>query len=1314
MLARLFVLVGGLLVLALTAALVGPYFVDWTGYRADFEREASAILGRKVTVKGDASARLLPFPSVTFTDVTVGADAAKPAMTVEEFSMDAELAPFMRGEVLIFDMRLVRPKATIEVADDGTVDWAVRPSTPFQASNITLEKLTITEGQVKVHHAASGRDHLLSEINAALSARALTGPWRVDGTFRLDGKRTALAASTGTVDEKGAMHLKVRANPDAYPVTVETEGDVRADKGQLRYAGLFKINQDTAGELRGSDGETFKAKGPRKPEKPEPGFRLAGNFSLDHKKLGIDEFRFETGPLDNPYTADGKAFVDLGAEPRFAVEATGAQVRFDEAVAGAAGTLTLEQRLAALERAFADLPKPAIPGSINVDLPAIVAGDTTIRDVKLAAEPSVEGWLVKSAAATLPGRTTLEASGTIATEPEFGFKGSLLLAVAQPSGFAAWVSKEVDDAIRRLPAAGFNAKVDLSPRRQSFSDLELVLGKARFHGAIDSAQPENARPSVLIKLDGEALDVDGLTAFASLFVSDTGANRFADRDLDFQIKAGPVSAGGLTAESVDTALRLREGQLEIDRLAIGGLAGASVSATGTIKDLSGNPTGNLDASVVAVDLAPLVALVAERYPDNALLKGLDQRAAGYAGLLSDAQIDVVASAAENSDGTTGVALSAQGSAGGSTISASLSGSGDASSPADVPLSLSVSAKNADATPLLALIGLPTVPLGMLGAGEMEVSGKGALASGLQTTARLTADDFSAAFDGTIAVGAQGPSAKGKATLEAGDIAPWLISIGVALPGMATGLPVTLAADADYGNKLLVLSQLDGAVDENAVSGDINAELKEGLPHLTGALQLDSLNLDPAFAMVLGEEQVGASDEPWPSVPFQQKALAPFSGELAITAASLSAGTLAQAYDANLSLKLDAEGVHVSGLTAKLYGGELSGLFDVKNNAGTGLFSSQMTLNGADLATALPDSGLTGTGNFTTSLTGSGKSVAGIIAELAGNGTAQFKGLAIDGLDPKALPAYLAKADAIGRDIDAMKVAAFTPEIAAGGSFAASDADVAFTVAGGVLRAPPTVFDNPDASLSTDLRADLNTGTVAATGTVAYRPGEEALVGSEPALRFTVEGMPGATVKHFDSEPLAQFLTQRALEIEQARVEAMQAALLEKQRLRREVRYYAFLQDERQRIADEMRRAEERIAAEAKARAEEEARLKSEAEAKATEEAQKAAEEAAKAKAEADAKAAEEAAKAKAAEDAKKAEEEAARQKAEDAIKLAEAEKARLEAEKKAAGEAPAQQRAPTPQLAPQRPLPTQEQFPPAPKPRKPLLEGLFGPIFGGQ
>ena len=75
---------------------MAPYFIDWMNYRSDFEAAASKLLGRNVTVEGKASARLLPFPSVTFENIRVGDDPLEPDMTIGEFAMDAELSPFLR------------------------------------------------------------------------------------------------------------------------------------------------------------------------------------------------------------------------------------------------------------------------------------------------------------------------------------------------------------------------------------------------------------------------------------------------------------------------------------------------------------------------------------------------------------------------------------------------------------------------------------------------------------------------------------------------------------------------------------------------------------------------------------------------------------------------------------------------------------------------------------------------------------------------------------------------------------------------------------------------------------------------------------------------------------------------------------------------------------------------------------------------------------------------------------------------------------------------------------------------------------------
>src|SRR5690606_17395058 len=117
---------------------------------------------------------------------------------------------------LIFDMRLVRPKARLAIAEDGTVDWALRPSTPFDPRQVSLERLTVTEGRVEIVHAAGGRTHAITEVKADISAKSLAGPWRIDGSARLDGILTKLLVTTGSVDDTGGMRLRVRAEPDHY------------------------------------------------------------------------------------------------------------------------------------------------------------------------------------------------------------------------------------------------------------------------------------------------------------------------------------------------------------------------------------------------------------------------------------------------------------------------------------------------------------------------------------------------------------------------------------------------------------------------------------------------------------------------------------------------------------------------------------------------------------------------------------------------------------------------------------------------------------------------------------------------------------------------------------------------------------------------------------------------------------------------------------------------------------------------------------------------------------------------------------------
>lgn len=1138
-LARLFVLIGGLVVLLLVAALVAPYFIDWANYRADFERQAGHVLGREVRVEGAARARLLPFPSVTFSDVVVaGSDPQEPAMTVEEFSMDAELAPFLRGELLIFDMRLIRPHVRIRIDDAGRIDWTARPSSPFDPGQVSLERLTITEGRITVDQHAGKRSIVLDDINSEMSARSLAGPWRLQGSLNMDGLPVALSGSTGTAGADG-IRVRISARPDELPFSLEVDGQASIGDRAAQYAGNFDLRSMMAADE----------------DQPAPavaGNRVTGRFSLDHESLSIEEFRLAAGSADNPYTADGHAEIAFGADPFFSIVADGAQIRWDGSIDETdTSQITAVERLSAFTSFISSLPKPSMPGAVAVNLPAIVAGDTTVRDIRIQAEPAAEGWRIGSVAATLPGRTRFEGSGLLTVDEDVSFAGHILLAIAQPSGFASWVARDVDDAIRRLPAAGFSADATLSSSQQTFENLELILGDAKFAGRVERQSPADRRAALLVSLDGGRLDVDGLRAFASLFVDEQGQNRLANHDVDVEFAAGPVMSQGVEADRIETALRLREQVLEIDRFSATGLADANVSATGRIENLSADPAGNIDATIVAVDLAPLVNLVATRFPGRWPFEALARNASAYPGLLEDAAIDVLAS--YSSDRST--EISVKGNAGGTRLS--LAGNaGDFTLSEDMQVEAHLTARNAEAANLYALFGLPALPLGLAGEATMDAQFSGSLGDGVTTRIAVGGEGLSARFDGAVTRNDNQIDSRGEIELAADDLEPWLSAAGIALPGFGYGLPAEVKATIDMSEQLAVISNLTGNVADSDLYGDLNAELRNGIPHVTGSLYIETLDFALPLEMVTGSEALQMVTETWPEVSFQRGISTPFTADIELTSDRIWLAERTLAESARMQFRLDSERLALSGISANVLGGRIEGLAELRNDEGTGLLSAQFSLKDAPLGELLPQSGFAaGTADVSATVGATGKSVNALVASLSGSGSAAISDFAVSGLDPRAFQALISKADEFGPEIDASRVETFAPAIVQDGIFSTGPAELAFTVANGVARFPPLQLAGEGARMSVDGATDFRDQTVSASGRMTYEAGDDAVSGAEPMVRFNVSGPLAALDVALDTEPLTQFLTQRALEREQQRVEHMQAVLLETQRLRREMRYF---------------------------------------------------------------------------------------------------------------------------------------------------------------
>ena len=315
-------------------------------------------------MRGDADARLVPFPSVTFSDVVVG-DEAQPAMTISRFSMDAELAPFLSGEVLIFDMRVEAPKALVRVLDDGRLDWALKRKPTPPGELVVLERVTISDADITILDEQNGRTHQLRDINALVSAKSLSGPWRVEAEGEVAGQRGALSLSTGIAEADGSIRMRMRVVPDTWPVLLETEGEARIEGDKPLYDGLFTFTalSDTAPGAVAAEKPLVVAK---------------GDFAATNERLTIEEWRAEIGLSTDPYIVTGQATIDTGAEPEFLLLADGQQIDMnrlsgEEPAPEGASAVPLGERLAVLNAMIDRLPPPPLPGRISLNLPAIVA-----------------------------------------------------------------------------------------------------------------------------------------------------------------------------------------------------------------------------------------------------------------------------------------------------------------------------------------------------------------------------------------------------------------------------------------------------------------------------------------------------------------------------------------------------------------------------------------------------------------------------------------------------------------------------------------------------------------------------------------------------------------------------------------------------------------------------------------------------------------------------------------------------------------------------------------------------------------------------
>ena len=125
---RLYVIVGILAILALSAAFVVPRFVQWGDYRTRLEAIASEALGAKVEIVGAIDFTLLPQPQLKFSDVVVG-PSETPLLMVEQVVAEFSLLDFLRDRYVVTRMALTRPVLDVAIDENWKASSSGRTAT---------------------------------------------------------------------------------------------------------------------------------------------------------------------------------------------------------------------------------------------------------------------------------------------------------------------------------------------------------------------------------------------------------------------------------------------------------------------------------------------------------------------------------------------------------------------------------------------------------------------------------------------------------------------------------------------------------------------------------------------------------------------------------------------------------------------------------------------------------------------------------------------------------------------------------------------------------------------------------------------------------------------------------------------------------------------------------------------------------------------------------------------------------------------------------------------------------------------------------
>nr|WP_246550530.1 AsmA-like C-terminal region-containing protein [Bradyrhizobium liaoningense] len=1092
-------------IIALLAALIGPYYVDWNQFRPQFEAEAGKIIGVPVRVAGELDARLLPAPTLRLRQVTFGGNNDLGRLRADKLDVEFSLSSLMRGEWRATELSVGGMAVDLGLDARGRVDLPSTASGTFNLASLAIERLNLT-GRIALHDAASRSTLELNDIVFSGDVRSLAGSVRGDGRFTAAGVRYPFRVSSGPSADGSATRLHLNIDPGERAILADLEGVLAFDNRLPKFDGALTLAVPAV-KKAGEAG-------------PTP-WKLTTKLKADPAGAKFEQIDANFGAEDNALKLGGVGDLRFGASPLLRAVLSARQVDADR-LAGKDDAEPL-RILPALRAGLAAIPQAPIPAQIEFNSDQIMLGGRPLQNITAELQTDGRSWTFQRLELRAPGTTQLSLNG--ATPGADSFSGRLSVESSDPDTLVAWLQGRSEINRRSTRPLRLAGDVTIAANHLAIDRLKADIEGGAVEGRIAFVQTGASKGSRIdAELKADRLDLDAAASFVRALA---GPQAEWPEEAKLSLDIGRAISAGQELRPFAAKLAFGPASLSLEQLRFGQASGVTTEASGSFDRTKA--TGKLALKSSANSLRELTALIEPFAPAVRARFDAIPALPGATRLRLDLSLDRNAEHADRSNARAVLDLDAPQLKASATLAAQMPAAAvngidiDKLRDSDFTLDSKVSTPQAGA--LLALLGLDRVVAAGEGASQFEGKLIGSWRRPLQLNAKLSGGGLEADAQGSVELSE--PKASVNLRVRNANLAP-LFGTSPADKSMQA---VSLSSRVGLSGSRLTFDDLDGNAAGSHLRGHLAVRLDQERS-VDGEVGLDTLDLAPALAMAIGAAGHESGE------PLSAGVLGGWRGRIAFQAlrGMLPGGIELRPFGG--TIRSDGQSLALDALKGGLSGGEISASFDARNGANGLALNARIDLSNVDAAAlryrdlALPK----GRASVQMALTSQGRSVAALTGALAGNGTVTLDSAEIGGLNPRAFEIAIRASDG-GQVADDNRLRQLVEPALAAAPIAVASAQIPFTIRDGRLRvgATPLEAKNARAIVSGGYDIPADQADIRASLT----PIMTGLSGAPPEIQLFAAGPPDRLSRTIDLAPLSSWLAVRTIDRETRRLDAIE-------------------------------------------------------------------------------------------------------------------------------------------------------------------------------